>query len=313
MFRSPTLRLCFVALIGMSGCAANLPEAPDQVVEVFYAPSPSELRLEEERAAIELSPFTPTPKTILSPRATTFATATQLGEPFYSNEQLHRNFFSIAMRAEAADDVDLSGKISVAKWIKPLRYHLEGATTSDAKRVEVLIKQLHNLTGIDIAPATVHEPNLRIRFVPFRARNGEVVRLISQGTLGPSVGGMVYRWRDAEREKCLGLISVDPGTGAITQADILIKDELPPRIRKACIVEEIVQSLGLMNDDPQARPSIFNDSQEYLDLTSHDEFLLRILYDSRVRPGMTARQMNPLVRQIIREVRPLGGQVRGRA
>ena len=99
-------------------------------------------------------------------------------------------------------------------------------------------------------------------------------------------------------------MATDPVGGAIQNAVILIKDELPRRIRDACIVEEIVQSLGLMNDDRRARPSIFNDDQRYLDLTSHDEYLLRVLYDPRVRPGMTRRQVAPLSQRIIEELRP---------
>lgn len=215
------------------------------------------------------------------------------------------------MRAEAADGVDFSGHISVAKWVEPVRYQIVGGNSEDERRVASLVDQVEDLTGMDIAPAVYQEPNVRLSFVPFRLRNNAVLRLANQGTLGPAVGAMVARWRDTEREKCLGLISVDPSTGAITKADILIKDELPPVIRDACIVEEIVQSLGLMNDDPRARPSIFNDSQEFLDLTSHDEFLLRILYDDRVKPGMVLRQVNPLVRLIINEVRPDPSKAKG--
>jgi len=250
------------------------------------------------------------PLSVGSPRASTFAGGPKLREPFYSNQQLHQNFLAIAMRAEAADDVDLAGNITVAKWVKPLRYQLVGATREDAARVASLATRVQRLTGIDIAPADALEPNVRVSFVPFRHRDNAIFQLTDQGTLGPAVRGLVMRWRDTEREKCLGLISVDPKSGAIGKTDILIKNELPPTIRNACIVEEIVQSLGLMNDVPHARPSIFNDSQEFLDLTTHDEFLLRILYDPRVRPGMTLRMMRPLVAQIIREVRPSTGPTR---
>jgi len=285
--------LTVVASVALSACASDIPPAPKQVTEAW--PSSS----------WEAPPNTAVVRKRPQPRATTFAVEPILQEPFYSNEQLHRNFLSIAMRAEAADDVDLSGNISVAKWVKPLRYQLVGATEEDAAKVAALAKKVRELTGMDIAPATARNPNVRLSFVPFRHRDNAVFQLADKGRLGPAVGQMVTRWRDAEREKCLGLISVDPVSGAIGKADILIKDELPPTIRDACIVEELIQSLGLMNDDPRARPSIFNDSQEFLDLTSHDEFLLRILYDERVRPGMTLREMNPLVQQIIREIRPL--------
>lgn len=289
----PNIRNVFstvAALAALSACASDLPSAPKAVVEV---PLPAL----EAPAVTRQQPTT-------QPRASTFASGPKLLEPFFSNEQLHRNFLSIAMRAEAADDVDIAGNITVAKWVKPLHYQLVGGTPKDAAKVATLVERVRRLTNIDIAPADAREPNITLSFVPFRYRDNAVFELASQGVLGPAVGGMVMRWRDTEREKCLGLISVDPSSGEIAMADILIKDELPPHIRNACIVEEIVQSLGLMNDDPRARPSIFNDSQEFLDLTTHDEFLLRILYDPRVRPGMNLQIMRPLVDQIIREVRP---------
>ena len=281
------------ALVFLTACASDIPSAPTEIAEPWQEPEPDVAAAAPEPVAAARQP-----------RASTFAGGPKLREPFFSNKQLHRNFLSIAMRAEAADDVDLSGNIAVAKWVKPLHYQIVGGTSADIEKVSALVTRVRRLTGIEMAPADAREPNVTLSFVPFRFRDNAVYRLTDQGTLGPAVGGMVARWRDTEREKRLGLISVDPTSGEIAKADILIKDELPTLIRDACIVEEIVQSLGLMNDDPRARPSIFNDSQEFLDLTSHDGYLLRILYDPRVRPGMTLQVMRPLVEQIIREVRP---------
>ena len=66
--------------------------------------------------------------------------------------------------------------------------------------------------------------------------------------------------------------------------------------------EELAQAMGLPNDSPQARPSIFNDDDEFGLLTTHDEYLLRMLYDPRLTPGMTAAQAEPIVRQIASEL-----------
>jgi hypothetical protein len=43
--------------------------------------------------------------------------------------------------------------------------------------------------------------------------------------------------------------------------------------------------MGLANDSRQARPSIFNDDQEFALLTGHDELLLTILYDPACAPA----------------------------
>ena len=45
-----------------------------------------------------------------------------------------------------------------------------------------------------------------------------------------------------------------------------------------------------------------NDDEEFAYLTRHDELLLKILYDSRLRPGMTEAEARPIVLQIAREL-----------
>ena len=75
-------------------------------------------------------------------------------------------------------------------------------------------------------------------------------------------------------------------------------------LRQACLHEEITQALGLTNDSPTARPSIFNDDQEFALLTRHDELLLRILYDDRLEAGMSPEQAMPVARKIADELAP---------
>ena len=82
----------------------------------------------------------------------------------------------------------------------------------------------------------------------------------------------------------------------------LIRSETPPRLRRSCVHEELAQGLGLANDSRLVRPSIFNDDEEFAFLTPHDELLLKILYDPRLRPGMTEAEARPIVLQIAREL-----------
>ena len=51
----------------------------------------------------------------------------------------------------------------------------------------------------------------------------------------------------------------------------------------------------------EARPSLFNDDLEFALLTEHDAILLRMLYDPRLRPGMTADEARPLLPAIARD------------
>jgi hypothetical protein len=84
----------------------------------------------------------------------------------------------------------------------------------------------------------------------------------------------------------------------------IIRAEHPPLLRESCLHEEIAQGLGLANDSPAARPSIFNDDEEFALLTRHDELLLAILYDPRLQPGMDAATAQPIIRTIADELLP---------
>ncbi|WP_150122244.1 DUF2927 domain-containing protein, partial [Sulfitobacter sp. HI0129] len=92
-----------------------------------------------------------------------------------------------------------------------------------------------------------------------------------------------------------------------TAAVAVIRTENPDLLRLSCIHEELAQGLGLANDSPAARPSIFNDDDEFALLTRHDELLLKMLYDPRLRPGMSAIEAAPFTRVIAREL--TGGPV----
>ncbi len=75
-----------------------------------------------------------------------------------------------------------------------------------------------------------------------------------------------------------------------TAAVALIRAENPDLLRLSCIHEELAQGLGLANDSPAARPSIFNDDDEFALLTTHDEKLLQMLYDPRLHTGHDRRR-----------------------
>ena len=82
------------------------------------------------------------------------------------------------------------------------------------------------------------------------------------------------------------------------KAIAFVRAEHPDLMRRSCYHEEMAQGLGLANDSPNARPSIFNDADEFALLTTHDELLLRMLYDTRLSTGMTPAQARPIVQEI---------------
>ncbi len=120
--------------------------------------------------------------------------------------------------------------------------------------------------------------------------------------------GDIAALRDLVPQNYCTVFAYSSGNSPVySQAVALVRAELPPRLRRSCMHEELAQGMGLANDSPRARPSVFNDDEEFAYLTRHDELLLKILYDPRLRPGMTEAEARPIVLQIAREL--LGTEV----
>ena len=92
------------------------------------------------------------------------------------------------------------------------------------------------------------------------------------------------------------------GRPVYVTAVAIIRDEHPSLLRRSCVHEEVAQGLGLPNDSPAARPSIFNDDEEFALLTPHDELLLQMLYDPRLSPGLRPGEARATVREIAQEL-----------
>jgi hypothetical protein len=145
------------------------------------------------------------------------------------------------------------------------------------------------------------DPNLRVLIWGEDDREGGAARLraISPGIADALVRDIVNLPRST---LCLVFAPLDDAQAGYTRAVVLIRAELPPLLRTACIHEELAQGMGLVNDSPQARPSIFNDDDEFGLLTRHDELLLRMLYDDRLGAGMSVEEAAPVAATIAAEL-----------
>ncbi len=228
----------------------------------------------------------------------------------FSNSILAENFERIALNREyrREDDqlIEETTPARLSRWEKPIRYNVSGdaATGADRDEYTSFAEKLAGLTGLEIVEED-GEPNLTILILGPLERQVFVRELERKG-LAENMP-LIIQWADDIYYPCVGQVAFeDIDTGLITGAMIVIKGELEGVLRSSCIHEELTQTLGLMNDDPDVRPSIFNDDQEFALLTEHDEILLRILYDPRLRPGMQAEEARPLLPEIISEIRPGG-------
>lgn len=226
-------------------------------------------------------------------------------------ERLTDDFVLIALHDEYSRDGDKlisrSAPAPLRRWAQPVRLRIEfGASVSPAQRAR-------DRSGIAAYVARLQA--VTDHPVSIVAEGGNYTVLIlsedERRAIGPRLSALVPGIPQSDVSALASLAPQNYCTvfaysrGDMTtydQAVALIRSETPPRLRRSCIHEEIAQGLGLANDSRLVRPSIFNDDEEFALLTHHDELLLQILYDPRLRPGMTETEARPIVLEIAREL-----------
>ena len=196
------------------------------------------------------------------------------------------------------------------KWTNPVRMKVEfGASVPEEQRVTDRVNivsyasRLSRISGLSIRQA--ENANFHVFVVNEEERRTLAPRIrqilpgIDEGALKTVV--------DMPRSTFCLVFALDSGNkGTYSQALAVIRGEHPDLLRLSCIHEEIAQGLGLSNDSPAARPSVFNDDEEFGLLTTHDELLLRMLYDRRMVPGMNVAEARDQAEVIASEL--MGGQ-----
>lgn len=234
--------------------------------------------------------------------------------PFTDN-QLARNFVRIALFNEYRDDTDLlrpQATISnLRRWTRPIRMSVEFGDTIplaqrdvDTASISTYAARLSRVSGVPIQ-MTDRNPNFHVLFLNEDDRRGygDKLRALIPNISDATVRTFVNLPRD---QLCVVIGTFSPGQSSYTKAVAMIRAEHPNLMRSACIHEELAQGMGLANDSPGARPSIFNDDEEFALLTTHDELLLKMLYDPRLQTGMAPATAAPIARQIAREYLAVG-------
>jgi hypothetical protein len=193
------------------------------------------------------------------------------------------------------------------RWEVPVRIGVRfGASVppdrqaTDRARIASFAARLAAVTGHPIA-LDESNPNFLIHIVSEDEREalGPQVRAALPGLSAGDVAGITDMPRSTY---CLVYALSGGNSGAYTRAFAVIRAEHPDLLRLSCLHEELAQGLGLPNDSPRARPSIFNDDEEFALLTDHDELLLRMLYSPELRPGMSAEEARPIVESLARRL-----------
>lgn len=229
--------------------------------------------------------------------------------------ELAENFVRIALHDEYVSEggrlVARQTPAPLRRWAAPIRIGLRfGASVPEETRVKdraamtSLVSRLARHSGHPIRISD-QSPNYWVYVVSEdeRRTKGQEWAALFPGLAASDLGAAT----DMELSTFCMVLAISEGRSPVyTGALAVIRAELPDLLRMSCLHEEVTQGLGLANDHYQARPSIFNDDEEFATLTGLDEKLLRVLYDKRLRPGMREAEVRPLLGPIVDGLLPGG-------
>ena len=222
------------------------------------------------------------------------ASRQQKEKKVFTDAEITDGFMKTAFGAE----YHLAGRVDrIRKFDKPVRIFVAGPQRADRR------KQLANVTA-DIGR---HIPNIDIALTDNRDDANVIVTLVKDHDLDKAIRKFygADNARDIRRSldpQCLSGFRKNDRY-EIEHSEVILAIDAGDFVFLDCAYEELLQSLGPINDTDSVPWTMFNDdvSMGFFDI--YDQFIMNILYDPRIKAGMTVTDVRPLLPDILTDVR----------
>jgi hypothetical protein len=212
----------------------------------------------------------------------------------FTDAEIAEGFFKTAFGAELL----LAGAVNrIRKFDGPVRVFVENRARPNRS------SQVADV----VADVRARVQNLDIAVVDSAAEANVVVTLVRDRDLPRAINNIYGREhaRLIQRSlapQCLSGFRKDE-TFRIIHSDVIIVADAGDFIFYDCVYEELLQALGPINDTNAVPWTMFNDDVQMGFFDVYDQYLLNILYDPRVRPGMEADEVRAVLPQVMPAVR----------
>ena len=221
----------------------------------------------------------------------------------FTDTQIKDGFAKIAFRAELQFDRRVE---RIRKFDEPVRVFVvdNGAAERRAAIAAVVADIAAHVDHFDVA---MTEDRQAANFVVMLVRKRDLGRTI-RSQYGASKARQIERLL---RPQCLSGIGKD-ATYRIRRAEAILPVDVDDFSFYDCAYEELLQGLGLINDDSSVPWTMFNDQMQMGFFDVYDQYLVNILYDPAIRPGMSKAEVDPLVPDVLVNVRSWVAKVNAR-
>jgi hypothetical protein len=212
----------------------------------------------------------------------------------FTNEEIVDGFFKIAFGAELRVD---GGGDRIRKFEAPVRVFIDNRAQAD--RSDIIAAVVADIRQhVDHLDIDVTQDRRAANVVVTLVRNRDFKRTI-RSFYGPDRARQIEQRLNPE---CLSGFSED-AQHRIRRAEVILTADSGDFRFADCAYEELLQALGPINDDRSVPWTMFNDDVQMGFFDIYDQYLLNILYDARVRPGMTRDEVKALLPDVLPQVR----------
>jgi hypothetical protein len=212
----------------------------------------------------------------------------------FTDAEIIEGFFKVTLGAEfhVAGGVD-----RIRKYDGPVRVYTDNRSQPDrSAQVAAVVADIRaRIRDLDIAMTTRRDD---AQIVVALVRDRDLARAI-RTLYGIDRARRIQRSLEPQ---CLSGFRKDENS-RILHSDVIIVADAGEFVFYDCVYEELLQSLGPINDDTTVPWTMFNDDVQMGFFDLYDQYLLNILYDRRIKPGMSRAQVEALLPEVLPEVR----------
>ncbi|MGY3621519.1 hypothetical protein ACVJGD_007715 [Bradyrhizobium sp. USDA 10063] len=211
----------------------------------------------------------------------------------FTDSEITEGFMKTAFGAE----YHLAGRVDrIRKYDGPIRVFADGTRADRKAQLAKIVGDIAaKVQHLDIAMTESSEAaNVRVRLV----RDRDLYRTIT--TFYGSERAKEIR--SSLDPQCLSGFRKNDNF-EIEHSDVILTIDNGDFVFLDCAYEELLQSLGPINDTSSVPWTMFNDnvSMGYFDI--YDQYILNLLYDPRIRAGMTVQDVKAVLPDVLADVR----------
>jgi len=222
----------------------------------------------------------------------------------FTDAEIIDGFFKIAFGAE----LQLQGRVDrIRKYDGPVRVYIDSRARPDrSAQVAAVVDEIR-----------AHVANLDITMTKDAATANVLVTLVRDRDLDRTVQKLYGRARarriqQSLEPQCLSGFRKDESF-RIQRSEVILVVDVGDFVFYDCVYEELLQSLGPINDDTSVPWTMFNDDVQLGFFDIYDQYLMNILYDPRIRPGMTREEARAVLPEVMVTVREFVARTNGLA